>query len=273
MDNIVKEHKYFLAPYTHEELDFPGVTVEAVKVVGKSKASTPNTLITFFDDFLFDMTNALDSSKNVKDVDIQTRVRRLSHEPFEYVITANSNKETNAVVRIFLMPKNDWFGDKVSIDQLGWNMIEMDKFVMKLKNGQNVIRRSSELSSVTVPDRKGFREMLKEVNEGLAGTRDYMVDMKVRYCGHPSRLLLPKGKPEGMKFKLVVHVTNFENDFRTEEYTEGSLTSLSYCGVLSGKNPDKKPLGYPFDRKIVSWEQFKTDNMKYAEVTIQNVQH
>jgi hypothetical protein len=273
MDNIFKEHKDFLPPYTHEELDFPGVSVEAVKVVGKTKASTPNVLVTHFQDFLFDMTNALDSSKNVKDVDIQTRVRRLSHEPFEYVITANSNKETTAVARIFLIPKNDWFGDKFTLDQFRWNMIELDKFVIKLKNGQNVIRRSSESSSVTIPDRKGFREMIKEVNEALAGTREYFVDTKTTgHCGHPHGLLLPKGKVEGMKFKLIVALTNFEADF-LPEYTEGTLPAVSYCGVVGGKNPDKKPLGYPFDRKIKSWDEFKTDNMKYTEITIQNVQN
>lgn len=48
------------------ELDLLGVSVEAVKVVGKSKASAPNTLVTYFQDFFFDLSNALDTSKNVK---------------------------------------------------------------------------------------------------------------------------------------------------------------------------------------------------------------
>jgi len=272
MDNLFKEHKDLLQPYTHDELDFPGVRVEAIKVVGKSKASTPNHLITFFQDSLIDMTNALDSSTNVKDVDIQTKVRRLSHEPFEYVITANSNKDTTAVARIFLASKNDWFGEKLSVDKFRWNTIELDKFTVHLTPGQNVIRRPSESSSVTIPDRHGLKDLVKEVTQALEGKSEFLVDKTVRHCGHPHGLLLPKGKPEGMKFKLFVILTDFEKDFDAQ-HVEGPDSSISYCSVLNGKNPDHRPLGFPFDRKIPAWEQFKTDNMKYVEVVIQNIQN
>jgi hypothetical protein len=75
-------------------------------------------------------------SFNLQDVDIQTKVRRLSHEPFEYVITANSNKDMTAVARIFLAPKYNWFGEKLSLDKMRWNTIELDKFTVKLNPGQ-----------------------------------------------------------------------------------------------------------------------------------------
>jgi tyrosinase len=136
-----------------------------------------------------------------------------------------------------------------------------------------VIRRSSESSSVTIPDRHSVRELTKEVTEALEGKREYIVDKTVRHCGLSHGLLLPKGKPEGMKFKLIVVLTDFEKDFDTTNWVEGPDTSISYCGVLGGKNPDKRPMGFPFDRKISSWEQFKTDNLKYTEITIQNVQN
>ncbi|CAL8095403.1 unnamed protein product [Orchesella dallaii] len=271
MDNLVKEHKDLLPPYTRGELELPGVSVEAVKVIGKSKASTPNLLVTYFQDFYFDLSNALDSSKNVKDVDIQAKVRRLSNEPFEYVLTVNSDAEKSAVARIFLAPKYNYYGEEIPLDELRWEVIELDKFIIKLKNGQNVIRRSSDASSVTIPDRKGFKELIKEVTEAVAGNREYYVDKKVRHCGLPHGLLLPKGRPEGMKFKLMVVLTDAEQDFHTQHYIESSDNSLSYCGNLGGINPDKRPFGFPFDRQIPLGDIFRVNNIKTTEITIQNV--
>lgn len=49
------------------------------------------------------------------------------------------------------------------------------------------------------------------------------------------------------------------------------LASLGYCGVKDGKIPDGKPMGFPFDRRVVSEEQFLTRNMKAVDLTIQNI--
>jgi len=271
MDNLVKEHKDLLPPYTRGELEFPGVSVDAVKVIGKSKASTPNTLVTYFQDFYFHLINALDTSKNVPDVDIQAKVRRLSHEPFEFVITAHSDAEKTAVARIFIAPKYNFYGEENTISSLRWQVIEVDKFVWPLKVGSNVIRRSSESSSVTIPDRKSYKELLNEINQAIAGHHDYLVDKKVRHCGLPHGLLLPKGKPEGMKFKLIVVLSDHEHDFHAEHYVDSSDNSLSYCGNLNGKNPDKQPFGFPFDRKIPCADSLRVNNIKTTEITIQNV--
>jgi hypothetical protein len=50
-----------------------------------------------------------------------------------------------------------------------------------------------------------------------------------------------------------------------------SLSSLGYCGVMAGKIPDGRPMGFPFDRRIMSSEQFLTPNMKVVDITIKNV--
>jgi hypothetical protein len=51
----------------------------------------------------------------------------------------------------------------------------------------------------------------------------------------------------------------------------GSLSSLGYCGVTAGRIPDGRPMGYPFDRRIVSEERFFTPNIKVVDLTIRNV--
>jgi hypothetical protein len=50
-----------------------------------------------------------------------------------------------------------------------------------------------------------------------------------------------------------------------------TLTSLGYCGVMDGKIPDGRPMGFPFDRRVVSEEHFFTPNMKVVDLTIKNV--
>jgi tyrosinase len=64
-------------------------------------------------------------------------------------------------------------------------------------------------------------------------------------CGWPYNLLLPRGTKEGMKFKLMVMVTDAAYDL--EEI--GCCGSMSYCGAKE-LYPDKRPMGYPFDRKF-----------------------
>ncbi|WP_348243238.1 tyrosinase family protein, partial [Salmonella enterica] len=66
MDNIFKEHKDSLPPYTHEDLDFPGVDIESVGVEGELK--------TYFEHYEFDLRNAVDSAQGIEDVDLKAHV-------------------------------------------------------------------------------------------------------------------------------------------------------------------------------------------------------
>ena len=63
-------------------------------------------------------------------------------------------------------------------------------------------------------------------------------------CGWPYSLLLPRGTRAGMRFKLMVMVTDWERDRVGRDTCCGSL---SYCGALD-RYPDSRPMGYPFDR-------------------------
>lgn len=48
--------------------------------------------------------------------------------------------------------------------------------------------------------------------------------------------------------------------------------AASYCGVRNAKYPDKRPMGFPFDRiardGVITLRQFLTDNMTVQEVKI-----
>ncbi|PKC09741.1 Di-copper centre-containing protein [Rhizophagus irregularis] len=66
-------------------------------------------------------------------------------------------------------------------------------------------------------------------------------------CGWPFHLLLPRGRKGGMKYKLLVFISDWSED---EVPTISRCGSISFCGAegAADKYPDKKPMGYPLDR-------------------------
>lgn len=85
-------------------------------------------------------------------------------------------------------------------------------------------------------------------------------------------MLIPKGLPEGLRSELFVMVTNYEED-RVEQDLVGTCNdSASYCGIRDRRYPDRKPMGYPFDRLPRTGadrlSNFLTPNMAKVDVTI-----
>ncbi|TOF73099.1 hypothetical protein CGJ15_27420, partial [Vibrio parahaemolyticus] len=76
IDNIFREHKDSLTPYTEEELEFSGVAINNVAIDG--------TLETFFEDFEYSLVTAVDDTPEVPDVAISTIVSRLNHKDFSF---------------------------------------------------------------------------------------------------------------------------------------------------------------------------------------------
>ena len=121
MDNIFKEHKDSLTPYTAAEIGFSGVHLKSVTVDGE--------LETFFEDFEFDLQMAVDSSEAVTPVDVNAHVSRLNHK--EYAMNFdihNDNEESHAVIRVFLCPRKDNNDIVFTFEEGRWNCVEMDKF-------------------------------------------------------------------------------------------------------------------------------------------------
>ena len=90
--------------------------------------------------------------------------------------------------------------------------IALVQYWIAVTKGSTVIHRKSSESSVTIPDRETTKDLLKKVHDALQGGTTYYANKDVRHCGYPDRLLLPKGKKEGMPFTLYVIVTNFETE-------------------------------------------------------------
>lgn len=257
MDNIFKEHKDSLTPYTKEELEFSGVSINDVTIEGE--------LETYFEDFEYNLVNAVDDTVEIPDVDIHTYVPRLNHKDFAYKIDVDNNgDERMATVRIFAWPHEDNNLIPYTFDEGRWKAMELDKFWVKLSSGSNTITRQSRESGVTVPDVPSLFEIFEKTE---AGDEDFFKDF-TSATGMPNRFLLPKGNERGLKMDLVVVITDGEHDAAVENLHEN--TDFNHFGS-HGVYPDNRPHGYPLDRHVEDERIFKElPNFHHSYVKVYN---
>lgn len=253
-----------LPSYTTEELFFPGVKIDNVMV---------DKLVTYFDDYLMDMTNAVimtddEVKKTTSDMKFLVRKRRLNHQPFKVTVDVMSDKAADCIVRIFMGPKEDHLGRLIDINRNRLNFVEIDSFMYKLVTGKNTIVRNSMDMHNLVRDRMYTRDLWKKLDT-VTDMKDLMMkDLRNYHTGFPTRLLLPKGRVGGMKMmfyvivtpmRLVdnVDITTIMDTNRKDLYKDFRWTVLL----------DKMPLGFPLDRHI-DVGKFFTPNMKFVDVKV-----
>lgn len=128
--------------------------------------------------------------------------------------------------------------------------------------GENVINRSSKQLTSTVGDYPSFDQLYKQVDEALQGQGSFYIYDYDQQCGFPDRLVLPLGSKEGTPFALYAVITPYS------ESQKNSYEAPAYsCSGIYNYN-DNRPLGYPFDRKIVDFNQFYTPNMYFKDVYV-----
>jgi hypothetical protein len=158
----------------------------------------------------------------------------LDHEEFCYFLRFEneSDQPQKITVRIFLVATE--FADERRL----W--IEMDKFSHSLNPKQKaVVFRPGKLSSVV---RKPARRPPDPPPQPHPGEDPNYCD-----CGWPYHLLLPRGTQAGMDFRLMVMLTDYQADLVGAENKCGSM---SFCGVKDADYPDKRQMGFPFDRSF-----------------------
>jgi tyrosinase len=159
-------------------------------------------------------------------------VHHLDHEPFAVVVRLrNQGQERRRVtIRLFIAP------EAIADDRRGW--IELDKFDSWLEpTAQGVLVRPMRRASVA---RKPVSRPPQFMQPPAQSRREQYCR-----CGWPYHLLLPRGNPNGMPFKLAAAVTDFAHDHITGDTDCGSL---SFCGSLNKEFPDRREMGYPFNR-------------------------
>lgn len=254
--------KKLLPKYTREQLEFKGVNVEKITV---------DKLETFIDEHDVDITNLVylnqdEYKKESVEKLFIARQRRLNQHPFKLTIDVLSDKATDAVVRVFLGPKYDCMGALLELEDKRHNMVEIDTFLYKLKNGKNTIVRNSKEMQHIIDNRiwtrkiwdKNFTQDILKMDTEL--DRDVHTNLWYKSrIGFPHRLMLPKGEAGGLEMQLYVIITPVST---TSGKSDGNPETCRWSVCF-----DTKALGFPFDRHI-DLANFYTKNMKFVDVKI-----
>ncbi|XP_071532780.1 pseudohemocyanin-2-like [Panulirus ornatus] len=248
IDNVFRKHKDSLPPYTREELILPGVAINNVAIDG--------ALETYLEDYPVSLLNTFDDRAEVDAAEIDTYVPRLRHKEFSYNldIINNNEAEVMATIRIMAWPLRDSNGVELSFEEGRWHAIELDKFWRSLVPGENHVIRKSTEASVTVPDVPSAKTLFTMTEEAIAAGTELHLEQFESATGLPNRLLIPKGNAAGVEFMLVVAATDGAADAAIEGLP--TMTKFHHLGV-KGVLPDRKPLGYPLDRRVPDERVFR----------------
>jgi len=273
IDDLFQKYKEsaYLRRYTRSELDNEGVQVTSVSV--ETNGYEPNTLNTFWMTSDVNLSRGLDFSDRGS---VYARFTHLNNRPFRYIIKVNNTGSTRrATVRIFIAPKFDERNLPWALSEQRKMFVEMDRFVTPLNSGENTITRQSTESSLTIPFEQTFRDLSVQ---GKDAKRAEIEAFNYCGCGWPQHMLVPKGTEAGVVYQLFVMLSNY--DFDKVDQPDGKELSCveasMFCGLKNKKYPDRRPMGYPFDRPsatATAIEDFITPNMKLQDITIrlQNV--
>ncbi|CAH2093737.1 unnamed protein product [Euphydryas editha] len=258
-------------PYSPSELENPGVEISSVRV--ESSTGNVNTFNTFWMQSDVDLSRGLDFSDRGP---VYVRFTHLNHRPFQYVIDVNNKGDARrATVRIFMSPKFDERNLPWILADQRKMFIEMDRFVVPLNAGQNKITRKSTESSLTIPFEQTFRDLSAQSGNARAPN---LAGFNFCGCGWPQHMLVPRGTEAGMQYELFVMLSNYSLD--SVNNPDGSQKSCveasSFCGLKDRLYPDRRNMGYPFDRPsagAANIQEFIRPNMALIDVTIrlQNV--
>lgn len=230
--------------YKRSDLMFEGVSVENVEI---------DKIITYFDKFYADITNAVDVDITTKDnvktqMEFKVEVPRLNHVPFNVKMNVKSDKAQKSIVAMFVGPKYDSHGKVFDINANRDNFWELDRWMVDLTAGDNKIERNSVDFTWFVNDRTTFYDLYKTLLTAIEGKGEFPLDMSEAHCGFPARLMMPRGRVGGFAVQFYFMVMPYTAP-STERYT--GFTKEISCGVGSGARfLDNMPFGYPFNRQF-----------------------
>nr|BBM95985.1 tyrosinase 2 [Plautia stali] len=267
IDDLFQEHKNTLPRYTTQQLGYSGVRVTLLEVQ-TDKTQIKNKLFTFWQQSDVDLSRGLDFTPRGP---VLARFTHLQHRPFTYkIMVENTGSPRMGTCRIFMAPKFDERSLPMLLRDQKNFFVELDKFTVNLKTGKNTITRKSAESSVTIPFEKTFRNL--DNQRPAAGVQ--LEQFNYCGCGWPQHMLICKGTSEGYACQLFVMISDFKDD-RVEDNNQGDnrcADAVSYCGIRNKMYPDKRSMGFPFDRQpregVDTIEQFLTPNMRIVDVAV-----
>lgn len=119
--------------------------------------------------------------------------------------------------------------------------------------GVNKITRSSNSSFFVSEDPEPTDVYMKKIMAAIEESST--ITYEPRLSGFPKRLLLPKGKKEGVPYQLFICVSPVIEQIQYESKVFGAYTF------------DKKPFFYPLDKPVPGFN-YEAPNMLFKDVTI-----
>lgn len=161
-------------------------------------------------------------------MNILGRTRRMDTKQFTVTIDVTSNKNTDGIVRIFLGPRID---NQQQLNDNRNNFVELDQFLLKLKQGTNIIKRNSVDFKNIVDDPMTIGELYHRVLSDMDkkkgnDCKKINFDTNNNNNGFPHRLLLPKGTVGGEDFTLIAVINDIMtgNNYNRVQYTDDLIT-------------------------------------------------
>ncbi|XP_060656000.1 fat-body protein 1 [Drosophila nasuta] len=235
--NILDEQlEQQLGAYQTQQMKMQDVTINDVRV---------SELRTRLESNDVDVSNLLEQQQQAQ---ILVRQRRLNSQPFTIDLDVSSQRAQNVIVRLMLGPREDG-----SLEQRRKNFVLLDAIKVQLQSGRNRIQHRSTNIEWTTRDFTPISEIYRRVMTTLRGQREELsVNELVGENGRfPQRLLLPRGRPEGLPMQLFVIISPIER----QQQQVVLENSAGLMGISQAAIEDRRPLGYPLDRRIDNEQQ------------------
>ena len=205
-------------------------------------------------------------------IDYPTLVHYPFHYHFKIELTRTPDPSENLdddytyklMFRVFMAPQTH----VKDLNKRRRHFVELDSFVQEVKWDSSqpygtqtfeIIRKSEDSTVAMLP-----APPVEDIQDGKLGDPTSFCG-----CGWPLNLLIPRGTAVGMKADLFVLVTDWEKDAydKDAELSGGS----AYCGKKGKPYPDRKPMGYPFDRNF-DFKLLQSDSKEdKSENTLQDI--
>ncbi|XP_017139066.1 fat-body protein 1 [Drosophila miranda] len=260
--NIVDDlREQLLDGYRRDQLGMQGVSINDVRV---------DKLRTRIEEIDMDLTNLIGQQQQQQGRQMQQqqiivgRQRRLNNKPFLIDMDISSERAQDVVIRVFLGPSLDSQGREATLDERRRDFLLLDAINVELQAGTNRIQHRSIDIPWTSRDVTPLSEIYRRVMMHLRGQQELDIQELVGENGRfPQRLLLPRGRPEGLPMQLLMIVSPV-----LEQQERRIIPSIS-LGIGSASLQDVRPLGYPLDRPITNEQELlQLPNVHLQDVVI-----
>nr|BAA06161.1 storage protein-binding protein [Sarcophaga peregrina] len=177
------------------------------------------------------------------------QVPRLNHKNFHIDIEVTSQRQQQVVVRSMLVPKVDGRGNTLPVNQRRQNAILLDITTVDLHQGRNLVKLHSNDITLTGCDTTPYTKIYERVMLALE-RQIQMGQQQQQICGQtdmmPHRLLVPRGRVNGLPMQLVTVITPVQNTLNT---MGRPITGLDVLLL------DRLPLNYPLHSDITDLDQ------------------